>query len=106
MMCVQSGLAAPTDDVELSGLPSGLPHCFVSIRFFDGAGDPVVPTAGTLTVLIQTQADNFEAPPSNVIDATAATTVTWSANTEAVRITPIGLTDVTTWQAILTFNLT
>ena len=106
MMTVQSGAALPADVVELSGLPTSLPHCFASIRFFDGAGDPVVPSAGTLTVLMQTLADNFEAPPANVIDATAATTVTWSANTEAVRVTPASLAGVTTWQLILTFNLT
>lgn len=105
MMVVQSAKVNPTDIVELSGLPSGLPHCFASIRFFDGAGAPVVPTAGTLAVLVQMQADNFEAIPNNVVTATAPLTVPWAGNTEAVRITPTDLAGVTTWQAILTFNL-
>lgn len=105
MATITSGEAGPTDVIEVSGLPSCLPHCFASIRFFDGTPDPAVPTGGTLTVLVQTQGHNFEAPPENVIDATDATTVTWSANTEAVRVTPGSLTGVTTWQLILTFNL-
>lgn len=105
MMTVQSAQVNPTDIVELSGLPSGLPHCFASIRFFDSGGLPVVPTAGTLTVLVQMQADNFEAVPDNVVTASAALTVPWAGNTEAVRITPTDLAGISTWQAILTFNL-
>lgn len=104
LMVVQSDPADPTDTVELSNLPS-LPYCFASVRFFDGAGAAVVPSAGSLVVLIQTQGQAFEAPASNTIDATAATTVTWFANTQSVRVTPTALAGITTWQLILTFNL-
>lgn len=107
MATITSGEAGPTDVIELSDLPCTLPHCFASVRFFDGAHDPVEPSAGTLELEVQTigNAPCFELPPDSTIDATAPVTLDWSANTVGIRITPTDLAGVTTWCVVLTFNM-
>ena len=98
---VTSDPADPTADTVEMVLPPGNPHYFLSVQMFDGAGDPVVASAGTFTVSVQTvNALAFEAIPTPTIDATAPSTVNWAGNTIVVRIVPTGVIGVVTFRAV------
>lgn len=83
-------------------------HNFVGVQFFaDAAGlTPVTPGAGTVTITVETinNLSVFEAPPDNVIDATAPVTVTWDANTRQVKAVPTGITTATHYKLVWTGN--
>ena len=103
-----SELAGPTEDIQLSGLFKEFAHCFLGVEFFDGSGDPVTMTAGTVTVQIGIVVNGqaLEDPPDNVIDATAPTSVSWDGNTDRVVATPAALagTGFATWRLRLICN--
>ena len=109
---ILSGDAQSADIVEITSpvdvpWPTFLAHCFLSVRFFDAGGLPVTPSAGTMTIEIQTLGNqpNWEDPPApTTIDATAPTTLDWAANTYGIRVTPAGLTGVDHWAVFAVFN--
>lgn len=84
------------------------PHNFVGVQFFaDAAGlTPATPGAGTVTITVETVngLSVFEAVPSNVIDGTAITTVSWDANTRQVKAVPAGITTATHYKLVWTGN--
>ncbi len=85
-------------------------HCFVGIKFFADSGGvtPAVPTTGTVTITIRTlnNTPNYEDPPINTINAASPTTLTWAANTMAVRATPAGVDVATHYRMFVTCNET
>ncbi len=105
---ITSGPAGPTDDFSLTGLPTYFAHVFAVVQFFDGLGERVVPTAGTVTFSIQTDegSPSYEPPEEPVIDATAPTMISWAGNTPGVKAVPAGLVGVVTWRIKLLFNQT
>jgi len=110
---IVSDEAQAADVVEMvSGVgdrfPIELVHVFVAVKFYDSGDLPVTPSAGTLAVEVQTAGNqpNWEDPPTTTIDATAPTTLDWSANTYGIRVTPTGLTGVDHWVVVVYFNKT
>lgn len=105
---VLSIITAVGDTVVVSGLDSTKPHCFVGAQFFsDSAGlNKVVPTAGTITIDIETfnSTPALEQPQTPTIDATAPSTISWSANTFAVRGTPAGIVGANFYRLIVSCN--
>jgi hypothetical protein len=102
---VQSNQVDPTDVIEMSGMPQGR-TCYLSAQFFDADGNVITPAGGTVTVLIETVGNlgNFEAESGNTITASAPNTITWTANTHAIRASADGLVGVDTWRVVATFN--
>ncbi len=83
-------------------------HCFAGVQFFNNAEGTisVIPSAGTVEIEIQTinTTPVFEVALDHTIVANAPTTVTWAANTQAVKATPIGVTGATHYKLVVTFN--
>lgn len=93
------------DTIIVENLAIELPHTFIGLKFYDAIGDPVVPSAGTVDITVQTyNNDEYEAIPDNTIDATAPTTVSVGANLRKIKATPTGLADATSWQVVVTQN--
>lgn len=106
---VRSDPANPADSVEVTeNLNSAAAHSFLGVQMFDGGGSLVVASAGSFLVKVKTtNTQQFELlGAGGVIDATAPTTVDWSANTVAVQVVPTGLAGVTTWRVFITQNRT
>lgn len=93
----------PGDTVEMLDLPQGLSHSFIGIQMFDAGGALVVATAGTVLIDVKThntlQYEAIDDGPT----ITAATPTTSSVGTplSALRVTPTGLTGITTWRVVL-----
>ena len=107
---VESAVFAVGSLVTLDGLDSSKAHCFAGVQFFNDAAGlvPATPTAGTLLVEIRTVNTTpiFEAIPANTISANAPTTISWAANTQAVRATPTGIVGATHYKLVVTCNET
>lgn len=102
---VQSDKEVIADTIVLEGLSGDKPHTFIGAKFFDGGGDPVVPSAGTVTITVETiNNGQWEAIPDNTIDATSPTTVSVGANLTRVRAVPTGLAGAVTWRLVATQN--
>lgn len=99
------GVSSEIGDLDISRV-----HCFVGIKFFtDSSGETeAVPIAGTIDIAIRTINNNprYEAPPISVIEAANPTTITWAANTLAVRATPTGIDVATHYRMLVTCNET
>lgn len=95
------------DTVEMVIDPS-LTHCFLGIQMFDSAGAPIAAaTAGTFAIDVKTiNTQQFEAPSSPSIDATAPDTISFAGNIVAVRVVPTAVAgnDITTWRVVVTCN--
>lgn len=107
-MTVTSDIVGLNDIIQISGLPSDFPHCYLSAQFYDSSGDRVVPSAGTLVMTIETRSGEpfFESTPNNIITASAPTTLNWAANTQSLRIVPDSLAGATSYRIVATFNRT
>lgn len=107
---VESDVFAVGSVITLDGLDTIKAHCFAGIQFFNDAAGTVVatPTAGTILIEIRTVNTTpvFETIPANTVDATAPATISWAANTQAVRATPTGVVGATHYKLIVTCNET
>lgn len=106
---IDSNVEAVADTIEIATVAPSIPHTFISVKFWtSSAGDtPATPGAGTVTVTVRTiNSHVFEAIPSNVIDATGATTISVNGNVEEIRLVPAGLTTATHWSAHVSQNRT
>lgn len=102
---VVSEKTAVANTIELSDLDPSMPHCFLGIQMFDASDDPIVGGAGTFAITIKTtNTQQYEAPPTASIDATAPTTIDWAANTAGVKCIPSGITTAVTYRLVMTFN--
>ena len=96
--------AAATDRVIME-VDYWHPHVFLSVRCYDVSNNLVTPTGGTFAVEAKSWASGvWETPPVSSITATAITTIDWALNTEAVRVTPTGLTGVDHWEVRVITN--
>jgi len=109
-----------TDDIILTeGTTVGFSlsryaHCFIGCQFFtsDASSATATPTAGTMTIHVQTQNTRgedsgvWEAIPSNTITAATPVTRSWSGNTYAIRVSPASLDVATHWRIVVTGNRT
>lgn len=107
---IESAIVTVATTIDIDGLQANLPHCFVGAQFFDSIdGDtPTTPGAGSVEVTVKTvnNEPNYEEVPGNTIDATAPDTVSWAANSKAVKLVPTGITTATHWRAVVTQNRT
>lgn len=107
---LESVIVAVGDTIDMTGLRVDLAHCFVGVQFFaDADGEATaVPGAGTVTVTVESinNPGLLEDVPDNVIGAPTPTTVSWAANTKAIRLVPSGITTATHYKAIFTGNNT
>jgi len=79
----------------------------IGCHFLDSGGDLVLPTSGTVTILVKTEnTQQWEAPPNNEIDASAPTTVIVAGNITAVQATPSTVAGGTVqdYQLVVTAN--
>jgi len=81
-------------------------HVFLGVQFFAADGTtPAVPTAGAMTVSVQTHNTKvWESPPTSNIDPTGPVTVDWSGNTYAIRVSPAALDVADNWRMYVTAN--
>jgi hypothetical protein len=94
-----------TLDLSNEGDFSALTHVFLGVQMFDVSGDPIVDSAGTFAITIQTlNTKQYEAPPTASIDATAPTTISWAANTFKIKVVPSSLSTTVTWKVVATAN--
>lgn len=95
-------------EIILEGTDLGNPHCFAGVQFFsDADGEtPVVPSAGEVVIKIKTinNTPNFEPIPVGVIDASDPSTLSWAANTTAVKATPTDVTGATHYRLVVSCN--
>ena len=106
---LESDIVPVGDTITISAPDATQPHCFAGVRFFsDDTGTPVVPSAGTVAITIETINTEpvFEAIPANVINADAPLTISWAANTKRVRATPAGIVGATHYKLTVTANQT
>jgi hypothetical protein len=104
---VTSERALLGDTVELTApIPEGLSHVFIGVKMYDSGGSQLnADAAGTFTVTVQTANTGvYEAPPSNVIDATAPTTVSVAGNLSKIRVVPASLSTTVDYEVIITAN--
>lgn len=105
---VTSDPALLTETVELTDpISPGLSHVFIGVQMFDISGVllPAGDAAGTFTITVKTtNTEVYEAPPSNVIDATAPTTVSVAGNLSAIKCVPASLSTTVTYKLIITAN--
>ncbi len=105
---IESAVFAVGSVITLSELDITRPRCFAGVQFFNDAEGlvPASPSAGTIDIEIQTinTAPVFEDGFDHTIGANAPTTVTWAANTQAIRATPVGVTGATHYKLVATFN--
>lgn len=91
--------------VNIVDFPITHPHCFASVQFFDAQGDPVSAGAGTVTITVKpTNSNVFESVIDGAIDAASPTTVSWAANTAAIRATPDSIAGAATYKLVVTAN--
>lgn len=103
----ESGLELVADTVEPTDPPvrESLTHCFVGIQQFDGAGAPILATAGTYAISIKTvNSEVFEAVPGSPIDGTAPVTLNFAANVSGIRVVPTGVLTAVTYKVVLSAN--
>lgn len=104
----ESAVVAVDITIILGDLDTVRPHCFAGVQFFSDPEGlvPVVPSTGSLLLEVQTVNSTpvFEAVPSNIIDASAPSTLSWAANTKAVRITPSGVVGAVYYKLVVTCN--
>ncbi len=91
--------------MDLSGDFSALTHVFIGVTMFNSGGTRIVDSTGIFTVTVKTvQSLEEEVPPSNVIDATAPTTVSIAGNITHIKVAPASLTDTDTYVVTATAN--
>jgi hypothetical protein len=98
---------ATTVELDLSTLGDfiALTHVFLGVQMFNAGGSPIVDSAGTFTVTLQTDATRrYESPVASVIDATAPTTISWAANTYKIKVVPATLSDTVTYKVVAVAN--
>lgn len=94
-----------TVTMELSGDFSAHTHVFIGVQMFDSGGNPILDSTGTLTVTVETEQNGQpEAPPSNVINATAPHTISVAGNIRQIKVVPASLTDTVTYKVFATAN--
>lgn len=102
----RSDIVAVGATIDLAGAAANLAHNFVGVQFFADANGAAfaTPGAGTVTITVSTVNNEpaFEAPPDNVISATAPTTVSYDASTRVVRAVPSGITTATHYRMVWT----
>lgn len=107
---LESVVTAVGATIELEGLPDDAAHSFVGAQFFsDAAGTtPATPTAGTLTIAIQTfnSQPKYDPISKDTIKAKTPETVSWAANAIAVRATPASIAGAAFYKIVVTSNYT
>lgn len=94
-----------TVEITLSGDFSALTHVFLGVQMFNVSGDPIIDSAGSFAITIQTENTLwYESPPTSSINATAPTTISWAGNTAKIKVAPTGLVDTVTWKVVATAN--
>ncbi len=105
---VESAVVSVGTVINLSGLDITRLHCFAGVQFFSDAEGiiPVIPSAGIVRIEIQTinTAPVFELAADHTIVASLPTTLTWAANTQAIRAIPIGVIGATHYKLVVTLN--
>ena len=105
---VESAVVAVGTINTLSQLDITRLHCFAGVQFFNDAEGIILANPSEGTVLIEIRTVNttpvFESVPDNLILAATPTTVTWAANTQAIRATPAGVIGATHYKLIVTLN--
>lgn len=105
-----SAIVTVATAITLDEIEPGKPHCFIGAQFFSDSGGaaPATPGAGTVVITIKTVNTDpvFETIPTASIDATTPTSLSWAANTLAVKATPSGITTATHWRIVVTVNET
>jgi hypothetical protein len=95
-------------DLTNDGDFSALTHCFLGVQMFGAGGDPadpIVDSAGTFTVTIETlNTKRPESPTVSVINATAPVTISWNANTHKITVVPATLSATVTYKVVVTAN--
>jgi len=79
----------------------------IGCLYLDSGGDLVIPTAGTVTIMVKTEnTRQWEEIPNNVIDSTVPTTLPVGANIISVQATPSALAggSIATYQLCVTAN--
>lgn len=90
-------------DLSTDGDFSALTHVFLGVQMFNSGGARIVDSAGTFTITIETLNTRWpESPPTDVIDATAPTTISWAANTYKITVVPDSLSDTVTYKVVAT----
>lgn len=94
--------------IDLENIDPTKPHCFVGVRFFgDAAGlIPVVPSTGTVLITVKTvnNMDLYEGVPDGLLQATSPTTISWSANTLAVKAVAVTVDIASHYRITVTSN--
>ena len=107
---IESAIVAVGTTIILDGIDAVKPHCFGGVQFFDDAlGETsTTPTFGTVQISVSTVNTTpvFELPPVSIIDATATSTINWSANTQAASATPNAIAGASFYRLIVTCNKT
>lgn len=105
---IKSDVAPVASVIDLTGIDSSKPHCFVGAQFFADADGLVsaTPGAGTIAIDVQTinMAPVFEPVANNIMDMTRLMTLSWAANTQRLRATPTGITVATHYRIVVTCN--
>lgn len=107
---IESDIVTVGTSIELGKIDVSKPHCFAGVQFFtDATGDtPAVPTAGSVSIEVQTLNNfpRFEFPSGFQISAFTPTTVSWAANTLKVKATPTQIDIATHYRLVVTCNET
>lgn len=103
----ESAVTAIGANIELDGIDMMRPHCFAGVQFFsDAAGTtPAVPTVGSVVIKVKTlNTQLFEQLVDGTITAAAPASVSWAANTTAVKAEPTGVDVATHYKLVVTCN--
>ena len=102
----KSEIAAVAGVISGSIDPS-LVNVSIGCQYMDSSGDLVIPTGGTVTILVKTENTlQWEEPPSNVITCATPTTVIVAGNIVEVQATPAAVAGGTVqdYQLVVTAN--
>ena len=110
LVTIHESAVTPVDTgVEMTGIDMSRPHCFLGIKFYtDAAGtDRICSGTGNFDIEVKTyNTEEYEPFVGNTISVLSPTTVSWAANTLAVRITPEGVVGPAYYKGVLTCNET
>lgn len=104
----KSAVTAIGSVATVTGIDMSKPHCFIGIKFFsDSLGRyEATPTAGRLSFAIKTVNTDRFIPQGDQIYAGVPTTLSWTANTEEVQVTPHDVNVAAYYQVVVTANET
>ncbi len=105
---ITSEIVTISTAIELDGIDTTKPHCFVACNFFADSGGTAqaVPTVGSVTIDMLTVNNNpvYDDPGRTSIDASDPTTINFAGNVMQVRATPSGIDVATHYRIVVTCN--